>query len=100
MDNEFGNDIFTIMDDDGQEFSLEHLGTMEVEGKTYMAFLPADMDEDDPDFGIVLLEAVEENGEDVLATIDEDYVRDAVYEMFMEELFSDEDDADGGVIKS
>ncbi|NLB29880.1 MAG: DUF1292 domain-containing protein, partial [Clostridiales bacterium] len=74
MNEEFGNDYYTVADDDGCEFTLEHLGTMEIENRTYMAFFPADMDEEDPDFGIVLLEVVEEDGEDVFATIDEDDV--------------------------
>lgn len=91
MDSEFGNDFYTISDGEGREFTLEHLGTMQVESRTYMAFLPADMYEDDPDYGIVLLEVVEEDGEDVFSTIDEDDVRDTVYAMFMEELFAEED---------
>ena len=94
MDNEFGNDFYTVVDENGLELTLEHLGTMQVEDHTYMAFLPADMDEDNPDFGIVLLEVVDENGEDVFATIDEDDVRDTVYELFMAELFAEEDDGE------
>ena len=94
MDNEFGNDFYTVVDETGRELTLEHLGTMQIEDHTYMAFLPADMDEDNPDFGIVLLEVVSENGEDIFATIDEDDVREAVYELFMEELFADETDID------
>ena len=94
MDNEFGNDFYTVVDETGRELTLEHLGTMQIEDHTYMAFLPADMDEDNPDFGIVLLEVVSENGEDIFATIDEDDVREAVYELFMEELFADENDSD------
>jgi len=94
MENEFGNDFYTVTDENGKELTLEHLGTMQIEDHTYMAFLPADMDEDDPDFGIVLLEVIEENGEQIFATIDEEDVRITVYEMFMEELFSDEDEVD------
>ena len=94
MDNEFGNDFYTVVDETGRELTLEHLGTMQIEDHTYMAFLPADMDEDNPDFGIVLLEVVSENGEDIFATIDEDDVREAVYELFMEELFADDNDSD------
>ena len=94
MENEFGNDFYTVTDENGKELTLEHLGTMQIEDHTYMAFLPADMDEDNPDFGIVLLEVVSENGEDIFATIDEDDVREAVYELFMEELFADENDSD------
>ena len=95
MDSEFGNDFYTVTDDNGRELALEHLGTMQIEDHTYMAFLPADMDEDDPEYGIVLLEVVVENGEEMFATIDEEDVRNAVYELFMEELFV-EDDSDEG----
>ena len=94
MDNEFGNDFYTVTDDEGRELTLEHLGTMQVEEHTYMAFLPADMDEDDPEYGIVLLEVVDENGEEVFATIDEEDVRASVYELFMEELFAEDDAED------
>ena len=48
MSDEYGNDIITITDDEGNEFVLEHLHTLEYNGTFYMAFLPTDMDEDDP----------------------------------------------------
>lgn len=52
------------------------------------------MDEEDEDFGLILLRAVEENGEQLLADIDDESELNAVYEQFMEELFDDEDDTD------
>ncbi len=47
MSEEFGSDIVTIVDDDGNEFVLEFLHTLEYKGEFYIAFLPTDMDEDD-----------------------------------------------------
>ena len=41
MSEEFGSDFVTIIDDDGQEFELEVLDTMDYNGGTFMAFLPA-----------------------------------------------------------
>ena len=41
MSEEFGSDFITIVDDDGQEFELEVLDTMDYNGETYLAFLPA-----------------------------------------------------------
>ena len=35
MSEEFGSDFITIIDDDGQEFELEVLDTMDYNGKTY-----------------------------------------------------------------
>ena len=52
MSEEFGGDFITIVEDDGQEFELEVLDTMDYKGQTFTAFLPADMDESDPDYGI------------------------------------------------
>ncbi|MDR0839498.1 MAG: DUF1292 domain-containing protein [Oscillospiraceae bacterium] len=95
MEKEYGDDFYTVTDDEGREFVLEHLDTIEKDGETYMAFAPADMDEEDPDFGMVILKVVEENGEEVFATIDDDAEKEAVYEKFMEQLFYDEDDDPG-----
>ena len=77
MSEEFGSDFITIIDDDGQEFELEVLDTMDYKGKTYTAFLPANMDEDDPDYGIII----------------DDELQD-VYDHFSVLLFDDEDEAE------
>ncbi len=92
MSEEYGSDYITIVDEDGHEFELEHLETLEFEGETYMAFLPADMDENDEDYGIIILKSVVENGEEVLGSVDDEKELDRVYDHFMEVLFSDEDE--------
>ena len=50
MSEAFGSDYLTIEDEDGNEFELEVLNEFELDGQDYLAALPADMDEDDPDF--------------------------------------------------
>lgn len=93
MSEDYGSDFITVTDDEGNDFELEHLGTLERQGSTYMAFVPADMDEDDEDFGLILLRVMEdENGEQLLADIDDETELNDVYEQFMEELFDDEDE--------
>lgn len=93
MSEEFGGDFITIIDDDGQEFELEVLDTMDYNGETYTAFLPADMDESDPDYGMVILRVVQdENGEELYESIDDDEKLQDVYEHFMVLLFDDEDE--------
>ncbi|MCD8322430.1 MAG: DUF1292 domain-containing protein [Oscillospiraceae bacterium] len=92
MDDEFGASYITIEDDDGNEFELEHLGTLEFEGEEYMVFLPADMDEDDPDFGFIILQVVEENGEEQFASVDDEEKLQRIYEYYMEMVFSDEEE--------
>ena len=41
MSEEYGNDFITLTDEDGNEIELEHLDTVEYNGQTYLAFLPA-----------------------------------------------------------
>ena len=73
MSEDFGSDFVTIVDDEGNEFELEVIESMDYNGHTYMAFLPADMSEDDPDYGFVLLRVVEdENGDEVFESIDDE----------------------------
>ena len=93
MSEEFGSDFVTIVDDDGQEFELELLDTMDYNGKSYTAFLPADMAEDDPDYGMIILRSQpDENGEEIYESIDDDGELQDVYEHFMVLLFDDEDE--------
>ena len=93
MSEEYGSDFITIVDDDGQEFELEVLDTMDYNGESYTAFLPADMDEEDPDYGIIILRAVtDENGDELFESIDDDEQLQDVYEKFMVLLFDDEDE--------
>ena len=62
-------------------------------GKEKEAFFPAETedDEDNPDNGLVILKVIHEDGEDLLSTLDSDEELDAVYDLFMENLFDDEE---------
>lgn len=103
MSEEYGADFITITDEDGNEFELEHLDTLEYNGQTYMAFFPAvedgkpteevDLDEE---YGLVILKVVEVDGEEQLSTLDSDDELDLVYQQFMEVLFADEEEDEGG----
>lgn len=92
MDEEFGASFITIEDDEGNEFELEHLGTIEFEGGEYMVFLPADMDEDDPDYGFIILKVEEADGEEQFVSVDDEDELRRVYEYYMEQVFSEEEE--------
>ena len=97
MSEEFGPDFLTVTDEDGNEFELEHLDTIEWNVQTYLAFFPAEQEgEETPEeeLGLVILKAIQENGEEILSTLDSDEEMDAVYEEFMKELFAEEDEED------
>ena len=92
MSSEFGNDFVTISDDDGNDFVLEHLDTIELDDTFYMAFLPTDLDEDDEDYGLIILKVIEENGEEVLISVDDEDFLESLYETFVERMSDDEEE--------
>ena len=74
MSEEFGPDFITVTDEDGNDFELEHLDTLEYNNEVYMAFFPAvsedaqegepaDIDLDDEEYGLIIMKVVEEDGE-------------------------------------
>jgi uncharacterized protein YrzB (UPF0473 family) len=96
VSEEYGSDFVTITDDEGNEFELEHLDTIEYNGELYMSFLPSDLDEkENPE--MIILKVVEEDGEEIFSTLDSDEELQLVYEKFMEHLF--EEDKDGEASK-
>jgi len=96
MSEEYGANFITVTDDDGNEFELEHLDTIEYNGQTYLAFFPAKHEgeeaQNEEELGLVILKTVLENGEEILSTLDSDEEIDAVYNEFMKELFSEDEE--------
>ena len=95
MSEEYGPDFISVTDEDGNEFELEHVDTIEYNGQVYMAFFPADTgeEENDEDTGLIILKVVDVDGEEQLSTLDSEEELEAVYQLFMERLF-DEEEAD------
>ena len=92
MDEDFGASYITIEDDEGHEIELEVLDTLEHEGDDFVLFLPADMDEDNPDYGYVILKIVEIDGEEQFEDVEDPDLLQTVYEKFMERIFGDEEE--------
>ena len=89
-----GAAFISLTDEDGNEVVLEFVDSVEYDGRLYHAFFPAETEdeENDPDTGLVILKAIEENGEEFLSTPDSDEELNAVYDLFMEQLFDDDDE--------
>ena len=96
MSEESGANFITVTDDDGNEFELEHLDTIEFNGNTYLAFFPAvseDAEEHEEEaLGLILMKVIKENGEEILSTLDSEEETEAVYTEFMKTLFEDEEE--------
>ena len=82
----------SLTDEEGNSFELEKLGEVEYNDDIFAVFLPTDMDEDDPDYGFVILKSVEENGEEMYDSVDDEELLEKVYAIYMEEVFAEEDE--------
>ena len=92
MTDEFGSDYMTIVDEDGTEYELEVLTTMEYNGCTYLAVVPADDSEGaEIKYEVSILKPVEEDGESILCAIEDDQELETVEQLIMDQLYEDED---------
>lgn len=91
MSEEYGSDFIVIADEEGNEYELEHLDTIEDNEDLYMAFLPVVSDEDSEEANkMIILKVVEEDGEELFEAIEDDNELERIYDIFMEQLFGDE----------
>ena len=95
MSDMYGSDFMTIVDEDGTEFELEVLTTLEYNGFHYLAVIPAD--DSHPDLNqleVSILKSVEEDGEPILCAIEDETELETVYNLIMDTLYNEEDSED------
>lgn len=92
MEDQYGSDFMTIMDEDGTEYELEVLHTLEYNGATYLAVIPAG-GEDASDLEVSILKSEEdEDGEPLLCAIEDEEELRSVYDLIMDALYSEDDE--------
>ena len=90
--DQYGSDFITIVDDEGTEYELEVLSTLEYNGCTYMAVVPAADSLEELELEVSILKSTEENGEPILSTIEDEEELEAVYDLIMDALYEEEED--------
>ncbi len=89
--DQYGSDFITIVDDDGTEYELEVLTTLEYNGSSYMAVVPAAESLEELELEVSILKSVEEDGEAILCGIDDEAELQAVYDLIMDSLYEEEE---------
>ena len=90
MADEYGSDFLTIVDEDGKEYELEVLSTLEWNGCTYLAVIPAEGSQDTLELEVSILKSIEEDGEPILCTIDDEQELETVYSLIMDSLHEED----------
>ena len=95
MDQDFGRDVISITNEEGEEFELEVLSSVTYKGAEYLALTPADADEDTDELEVNILKtATDEHGEPILVVVDDNEELETVYDLLMENLYDEDEDED------
>ena len=88
-EKDYTPEIFTLTDEDGNEQEFELMDIMEENGTVYYALVPYTEDPDamiEEDTELVVLKVGEENGEEFLATIDNDEEYERIGQLFIQRI--------------
>ena len=89
MQEEYTN-VITLTDSDGSDVDFEVLDIVPYKEHEYVVMLPVDDESDSPEAVILeLLEAEEDNEEDMLQGVEDEEIRNAVFNLFMEKNADD-----------
>jgi uncharacterized protein YrzB (UPF0473 family) len=84
MQEEYTN-VITLTDSDGSDVDFEVLDIVPYKEHEYVVMLPVDDESDSPEAVILeLLEAEEDNEEDMLQGVEDEEILNAVFNLFME----------------
>lgn len=92
--SEYGDNIISISDDEGNDFELLVLDEADMNGVHYLALTEAKNPEEEENLEVIILKVIqdEESGEDLLSTVDSDDELEAIYQIFEDQMFADDDD--------
>ncbi len=83
--NEELENIITLQDENGEDTDFELLDVIDYEGKEYIVLIPVE----DEDGNVLILEVETDGDEESYATVDDEEILNAVFEIFKEN-FKDE----------
>jgi len=89
MSENYGNNLVSVLDEEGNEHQFELLDAIETDEGRYVALLPIYTEAEaaiEDDGELVILEVVNDNGDDLLVPIEDDDMFETIAEAFEERL--------------
>ncbi|MBR2639617.1 MAG: DUF1292 domain-containing protein [Oscillospiraceae bacterium] len=85
---DYGNDIVTLVDENGKETEFEIVDSLVTENNEYFALIPTETADNlaDDSGELVILKVVEEDGQEFLDTIEDDDEYNEIAEIFIDRL--------------
>ncbi len=90
----FGPDFITLIDEEGKEYEMEFLDSIELDGNTYFAFCEAGIPDDSNEaieVSIFRVETKEDDTEELVGLDDEDEL-ERVYAAFLDQQPEDDEE--------
>lgn len=90
------SNIITIIDEDDNEVSFEHIDTVLHEGEEYVLLLPLEQPDDigEDEEGVVILRIRRGDEEDVYENVEDEDLLDTVFNRYVESMEADDFDGD------
>ena len=91
--SEYGDNIISISDDEGNDFELLVLDEADMNGVHHLALTEAKNPDEEENLEVIILKVIqdEESGEDLLSTVDSDDELESIYQIFEDQMFADDD---------
>ena len=91
--SDFGDNIISISDEDGNDFNLLILDEADMNGVHYLALTEATNPDEEENLEVIILKVIQdaETGEELLSTVDSEAELEAIYQIFEEQMFADDD---------
>lgn len=86
MADELEKNILILTDEDGKDFEVEHLDTVEYNNQVYAAFIPASMSLEDSYELIIMKIELADDGEEYLVTLEDEDEEAELFQIFSERL--------------
>ena len=89
---DYGADIISITDENGEEFELEVLATVTYKGAEYLALTPANASDEEDELEISILRSTQdEEGEPILEVVEDEQELEEVYDLLLDQMYEDEE---------
>ena len=92
--SDYSDNIISISDEDGNDFELLVLDEADMNGVHYLALTESKDPEEEENLEVVILKVIEDEatGEELLSTVDSEDELEAIYQIFEDQMFSEDDD--------